>query len=147
MANIASVNESNFAAQVLQSGKPVISNVYTIEPIKKKVIFMMMPLKDGDGKITGIAGGILGPTERFLNELLREIPGLELVEVPDGEQCCGSAGIYNLVEPASADEIGRRKAQAVLSTGAALLASANPGCSLQIRRMLEERGAQVEERC
>jgi glycolate oxidase iron-sulfur subunit len=77
-------------------------------------------------------------------KLLRAIPGLELVEVPDGDQCCGSAGIYNLVEPRSADEVGRRKAEAVLSTKAVLLASANPGCSLQIRRMLEERGATVE---
>ena len=77
-------------------------------------------------------------------QLLRAIPGLELVDVPDAEMCCGSAGIYNLVEPESADEIGRRKAEAVLSTKAVLLASANPGCSLQIRRMLEERGAALE---
>jgi len=76
--------------------------------------------------------------------LLRAIPGIELVEIPDGEQCCGSAGIYNLVEPRSADAIGRRKAEAVLSTKATLVASANPGCSLQIRRMVEERGAEVE---
>ena len=65
--------------------------------------------------------------------------------MPDGEQCCGSAGVYNLVEPASADEIGRRKAEAVaLHAARRSLASANPGCSLQIRRMLEERGADVE---
>jgi glycolate oxidase iron-sulfur subunit len=76
--------------------------------------------------------------------LLRAIPGVELVEVPDGEQCCGSAGVYNLIEPASAHEIGLRKAEAVLSTKAAILASANPGCSLQIRRMVEEKGAAVE---
>jgi glycolate oxidase iron-sulfur subunit len=76
--------------------------------------------------------------------LLRAIPGLELVEVPDGDQCCGSAGVYNVVEPESADQIGRRKAAAVASTGAVLVASANPGCSLQIRRMLRERGADVE---
>ncbi len=76
--------------------------------------------------------------------LLRGIPGVELVEVPDGEQCCGSAGVYNLVEPGSADEIGRRKADAVLSTKATILASANPGCSLQIRRMIEEKGGAVE---
>ena len=76
--------------------------------------------------------------------LLRAIPGVELVEVPDGEQCCGSAGVYNLIEPASADDIGRRKADAVLSTKATILASANPGCSLQIRRMVEERGGAVE---
>jgi glycolate oxidase iron-sulfur subunit len=76
--------------------------------------------------------------------LLRSIPGIELVEVPDGDQCCGSAGVYNLVEPDSAEEIGRRKAAAVASTGATLVASANPGCSLQIRRKLLERGAVVE---
>jgi glycolate oxidase iron-sulfur subunit len=75
--------------------------------------------------------------------LLRAIPGLELVEVPDGDQCCGSAGVYNVVEPGSADEIGRRKAAAVAATGASLIASANPGCSLQIERMLAERGADV----
>ncbi len=89
----------------------------------------------------------LGHAQRVVDpprQLLRAIPGLELVEVPDGDQCCGSAGIYNLVEPGSADEIGRRKAEAVLSTKAVLLASANPGCSLQIRRMLEERGETVE---
>ncbi|HET7826605.1 MAG TPA: (Fe-S)-binding protein, partial [Anaeromyxobacter sp.] len=89
----------------------------------------------------------LGHAQRVVDaprQLLRAIPGLELVDVPDGDMCCGSAGIYNLVEPRSADEIGRRKADAVLSTKAVLLASANPGCSLQIRRMLEERGAQVE---
>jgi glycolate oxidase iron-sulfur subunit len=88
----------------------------------------------------GHAQGVVDPPR----QLLRAIPGLELVEVPDGDQCCGSAGIYNLVQPGSADEIGRRKAEAVLSTKAVLLASANPGCSLQIRRMLEERGETVE---
>jgi glycolate oxidase iron-sulfur subunit len=76
--------------------------------------------------------------------LLRGIPGVELIEIPDGEQCCGSAGVYNLVQPASAAEIGRRKADAVLSTGATLLASANPGCTLHISRMLAERGASIE---
>jgi glycolate oxidase iron-sulfur subunit len=89
----------------------------------------------------------LGHAQRIVDApraLLRAIPGVDLVEIPDGEQCCGSAGIYNLVEPRSADEIGRRKAQAVLSTRATLLASANPGCSLQIRRMLEEVGADLE---
>jgi glycolate oxidase iron-sulfur subunit len=76
--------------------------------------------------------------------LLRTIPGLELVEVPDSEQCCGSAGVYNIIEAESAAEVGRRKAEAVIATKATLLASANPGCSLQIRRMLEERDAGIE---
>jgi len=75
--------------------------------------------------------------------LLAEIPGLTLVEIPDGDQCCGSAGIYNLVAPESSDEIGRRKADRVLSTKADFLASANPGCTLQIARLLGERGASL----
>jgi glycolate oxidase iron-sulfur subunit len=76
--------------------------------------------------------------------LLRTIPGVELVEIPDGDQCCGSAGVYNLVQPESAAEIGRRKAANVLSTGATLMASANPGCTLHVQKMLAERGARVE---
>jgi glycolate oxidase iron-sulfur subunit len=75
--------------------------------------------------------------------LLRTIPGLELCEVPRGEQCCGSAGIYNLVQPESAREIGERKVQDVLSTGAQILASANPGCTLQIQMLLRERGIRL----
>jgi glycolate oxidase iron-sulfur subunit len=73
-------------------------------------------------------------------QLLAGIPGLTLLEVPDGGQCCGSAGIYNLVQPESADEIGARKVDNVLSTGADLLASANPGCTLQIQKIMRERG-------
>jgi len=72
--------------------------------------------------------------------LLRGIPGLELLEIPDGEQCCGSAGIYNMVEPESAREVGLRKVENVLKTRADLLASANPGCTLQIGKLLRERG-------
>jgi glycolate oxidase iron-sulfur subunit len=76
--------------------------------------------------------------------LLRGIPGIELLEIPDGEQCCGSAGIYNLVEPESAEEIGERKAENVLSVGADMLASANPGCTLQITSLLAKRGLSLK---
>jgi len=72
--------------------------------------------------------------------LLRSIPELELVDVADGEQCCGSAGTYNLMEPESADEVGERKVNAVLRTRADLLASGNPGCSLHLQRLLKARG-------
>jgi glycolate oxidase iron-sulfur subunit len=75
--------------------------------------------------------------------LLRGIPGLELVEIPNGDQCCGSAGLYNLVQPASADLVGARKAAAVQATGAPWLASANPGCTLHIQRHLRDLGASV----
>jgi glycolate oxidase iron-sulfur subunit len=73
-------------------------------------------------------------------QLLRGIPGLALLEIPDGDQCCGSAGIYNLIQPASADEIGERKVANVLSTTPDLLASANPGCTLQIQKILRQNG-------
>ena len=72
--------------------------------------------------------------------LLGAIPGVTLVEVPDSEQCCGSAGVYNLVQPESADQIGERKVDNVVSTKADLLASANPGCTLQIQKILRQRG-------
>lgn len=75
--------------------------------------------------------------------LLRSIPGIELVDVPDGEQCCGSAGTYNLFQPESADEVGERKVAAVLGTRAELLASANPGCTLHIQRLLRAKGTNL----
>jgi glycolate dehydrogenase iron-sulfur subunit len=75
--------------------------------------------------------------------LLRSIPALELVEIPRGEQCCGSAGVYNLFEPESAAEIGARKAENVVAAGAAMLASANPGCTLQIAAALAQRGIRM----
>jgi glycolate oxidase iron-sulfur subunit len=76
-------------------------------------------------------------------ELLRSIPQLELLEIPDGDQCCGSAGTYNLFEPESAHEIGARKVDNVERVAPDLLASANPGCTLQIQAILRERGAHL----
>jgi len=88
----------------------------------------------------------LGHAQRITRqprELLRAIPGLTLVELPDAGTCCGSAGVYNLLQPEAASELGARKAQAVLDAGAPLLVSANPGCSLQIAAALADRGEQV----
>ena len=64
--------------------------------------------------------------------LLRGIPELELLEPADWELCCGSAGIYNLVEPEAAAELGARKARNLVATGADVVAAGNPGCALQI---------------
>ena len=72
--------------------------------------------------------------------LLRAIPGLELVEPANWEICCGSAGIYNLTRPEPAAELGRRKAEALLATGAEAIAAANPGCALQISGHLRKLG-------
>ena len=65
-------------------------------------------------------------------ELLRAIPDLELVEPAEWELCCGSAGVYNLLRPGAAAELGARKARNLLATGADVIAAANPGCALQI---------------
>ncbi len=72
--------------------------------------------------------------------LLRQIPNLELVEIPDGELCCGSAGTYNLEHPEVATELGRRKAQAILQTGADVVATGNVGCLVQLEAHLQALG-------
>jgi glycolate oxidase iron-sulfur subunit len=72
-------------------------------------------------------------------ELLRAIPQLELLEPGDWEICCGSAGIYNLVQPEAAAELGARKAANLVATGAEAVAAGNPGCALQIAAHLDGR--------
>jgi glycolate oxidase iron-sulfur subunit len=76
-------------------------------------------------------------------ELLGAIPGLELREISEAEICCGSAGVYNLFEPEPAAELGERKARNLLATGADLLATANPGCLLQLRASLARLGERL----
>ncbi|MBD2134857.1 (Fe-S)-binding protein [Sphaerospermopsis sp. FACHB-1094] len=70
-------------------------------------------------------------------QLLRKIPGVTLKEPIDAALCCGSAGIYNLLQPEVAEELGEQKAQNLINTGADLIASPNPGCSLQISKYLQ----------
>jgi glycolate oxidase iron-sulfur subunit len=79
-------------------------------------------------------------------ELLRGIPGLELREVSDAAICCGSAGIYNVLHPGPARDLGDRKARAVLATGAELLVTANPGCLMQISASCERLGTPLPVR-
>jgi glycolate oxidase iron-sulfur subunit len=76
-------------------------------------------------------------------ELLAAIPGLDLREIPEADICCGSAGIYNLVNPEPARALGERKAANVRSTGASLLVTANPGCLMQIDSALRREGQPV----
>lgn len=70
--------------------------------------------------------------------LLKAIPGLELVELPESNICCGSAGVYNLIEPATAHDLGQRKAAHVARANAEILISGNPGCLLQINKELRD---------
>ena len=67
---------------------------------------------------------------------LGRIPGLEVVEPAEQDICCGSAGIYNVTQPAAARDLGERKAAHVLATGAQAYASANPGCLVQVSNAL-----------
>ncbi len=77
-------------------------------------------------------------------ELLRRIPGLTLVDLPDSDLCCGSAGVYNLLEPEMAGELGRRKAERIRETGARVVVAGNPGCLMQIRQHCRARGLSLE---
>jgi glycolate oxidase iron-sulfur subunit len=76
-------------------------------------------------------------------QLLNEIPNLSLKEPIDAVLCCGSAGVYNMLQPEIANELGGQKARNLVDTGAKLIASPNPGCSLQIAKHLELQGHQV----
>jgi len=70
-------------------------------------------------------------------DVLRAIPGIELTDIPEADVCCGSAGTYNLLEPATANQLGERKAQNILSMKPDMIATANPGCLLQITAALQ----------
>jgi len=76
--------------------------------------------------------------------LLRRIPGLTLVELPDSDLCCGSAGVYNLLEPEVAGQLLELKVRRIAETGAQIVATGNPGCLLQIAKGCRERGLAVE---
>ena len=75
--------------------------------------------------------------------LLRMIPELQLREATEAGVCCGSAGIYNLVQPQEAAELGQLKVEDLSRTGASVIASANIGCTLQLRRHLQQDGPKV----
>jgi len=76
-------------------------------------------------------------------ELLRQIPGVELVPFAEGELCCGSAGIYNLVEPEPARELGKRKLRNISEARPDVIATGNPGCTLQLLSVAAEEGNAV----
>jgi glycolate oxidase iron-sulfur subunit len=72
--------------------------------------------------------------------LLQQIPGVEVREIAESEICCGSAGIYNMLEPEAATQLRDRKVQNILKTDAEAIVSGNPGCLLQIATGLEAAG-------
>jgi glycolate oxidase iron-sulfur subunit len=73
--------------------------------------------------------------------LLAQVPHLRVTEIPDGDVCCGSAGLYNLEHPAIASDLGARKAQTILATGAEAIVAGNIGCLVQIATHLRRLGS------
>ena len=75
--------------------------------------------------------------------MLRAIPGLELVPLAESDMCCGSAGIYNLVEPETSNAVLDRKLAYIAAAGPELVATGNPGCLMQIGAGLLRSGSTV----
>lgn len=78
--------------------------------------------------------------------LLHAIPGLVVREMPESALCCGSAGVYNITRPEMAMQLGIRKVNNALKTDAEIIATANPGCALQLANELRRRGKEVQVR-
>ena len=76
-------------------------------------------------------------------QLLAQIPGIELLEIPEAAICCGSAGIYNLVQPDTANKLGDRKAELIIPLKPDVIATGNPGCLLQLQSSLARAGHNI----
>jgi glycolate oxidase iron-sulfur subunit len=72
------------------------------------------------------------------------IPGVTLVELPEASWCCGSAGVYTITQPEQAAKLQERKTANIVATKASCVATANPGCHLQVARGLEAAGSSIE---
>ncbi len=75
--------------------------------------------------------------------LLKQIPGLQLLEPPEAAICCGSAGVYNLAQPDAAEALGDRKAENIMSVSPDIIATGNQGCILQIQAALRRAGSKA----
>jgi len=75
--------------------------------------------------------------------ILKAIPGLQFVELKESDFCCGSAGVYNLLHPDLAQKFLDRKIERIKETGAEVVVSGNPGCSIQLEKGLQERGLNI----
>jgi len=76
--------------------------------------------------------------------VLRLLPAVSLVELPESTWCCGSAGVYAITQPEQAERLLGRKTANIVGTGAEWVATANPGCHLQIARGLDAAGARIQ---
>jgi glycolate oxidase iron-sulfur subunit len=118
-----------------------------VRDISELLIDAELPLRRVDATVTYHDPCHLAHGQRVRAEpraLLKRIPGLQWVDLPDSELCCGSAGIYNLLEPEMADRLLELKVGRIAETGARILVTGNPGCLLQIAKGCRERGLAVE---
>lgn len=77
-------------------------------------------------------------------KVIKQIPGIEFVELPESDLCCGSAGIYNMVQPEMSEKLLNRKIANLKETGADILVAGNPGCLLQIRKGIKQNGLNIK---
>ena len=76
--------------------------------------------------------------------ILKSIPGVKLTELAESTWCCGSAGIYNIIQPAMSQQLLSRKLGHIAKTGASIVATANPGCHLQIENGAKAKGQKIQ---
>ncbi|MFO0752122.1 MAG: HAMP domain-containing protein [Thermodesulfovibrionales bacterium] len=100
-----------YVSQVLRTGRPVLSGVYTVEPIRKPVLFALVPLRDKEGNNIGVAGGILSPTNPFLTQMLQSVKREQnsYVEIIDRNERVLSSDVpsHVLQHHDHEDELGR----------------------------------------
>jgi glycolate oxidase iron-sulfur subunit len=77
-------------------------------------------------------------------KILNSLPGISLIELTDAQVCCGSAGVYSITQPETSDTLLADKVGHLLETGADMVATANPGCDLQLQRGLKEAGSGMQ---
>lgn len=116
-----------------------ISELLAAEPPSFRAVELPGPVVYQDPCHARLAQGIIGEPRT----LLRAVPGLVLVEAEDQDMCCGSAGVHNIVHPRTADELGRRKAHALVESGASMVVTSNPGCLMQVQAALRSIGSDL----
>jgi glycolate oxidase iron-sulfur subunit len=110
---------------------------------------LVPPTHKVNGSVTYQEPCHLAHAQRITGEprtLLKQVPGLTLIEMKESSLCCGSAGIYNITRPKMADDLGDRKAHHVAETGADQVVTSNPGCHMQLRTSLIRNGSEMPVR-
>jgi glycolate oxidase iron-sulfur subunit len=131
-----------------ERAKAFVARVKDVNEIlsEQELVTPMVPL---DGTVTYQEPCHLAHAQRISvapRQLLRQVPGLQLVEMKESSLCCGSAGIYNITRPKMANDLGDRKAHHVADTGADQVITSNPGCHMQLRTSLVRNGHEMPVR-